>query len=468
MPNSFAYLMLVIWPGVSLLLWKRLDPGRALIWTVLGGYLCMPMLTSINLPVLPDLDKVTIPNLAAWVGARFVRGDKIDWLPESRLGRVLLFLFILAPVGTVLTNGDVAFQPGVMLPGHSMTDMVAMVIGKMIDMIPFLLARHYLGSPEGNRMVMAALVTAGLIYSGPIIVEAVLSPQLHRWVYGFHQHDFFQTIRQGGYRPMVFLEHGLWVAFLTLMAMLSALVILKAAPPHDRPKAVWVFLYLAAMLILCKSAGVLVYALFACPLILFAGWRTQVIVSAGLALVVVLYPVLREAHLVPVDQIIDFASGYSTERAGSLKFRLDNEELLLQHAQQRPWFGWGGYDRSQLHNPYTGRVSTISDGGWIIALGRQGWAGFVAFFGLAILPLVSLGRRALGGGPVELNRYAAGLAVILALSLVDLLPNATHVPFTWLVTGALLGEAERLAREQRGAAAKGRAGQVARPKRTVI
>ncbi|MCL4676893.1 MAG: hypothetical protein KJZ59_13005 [Pararhodobacter sp.] len=36
------------------------------------------------------------------------------------------------------------------------------------------------------------------------------------------------------------------------------------------------------------------------------------------------------------------------------------------------------------------------------------------------------------------------LALILAVNLVDLLPNATLIPMTWLIAGALLGYAETL------------------------
>ena len=31
------------------------------------------------------------------------------------------------------------------------------------------------------------------------VIELRFSPQLHNWVYGYHQHDFVQTIRDGGY-----------------------------------------------------------------------------------------------------------------------------------------------------------------------------------------------------------------------------------------------------------------------------
>ena len=87
-------------------MWKRLDPARALIWTILGGYLIMPPMTAINLPIVPDLDKVSIPNLTALICATWLLKDKITILPSAPVGKALILLFILAPFATVLTNGD--------------------------------------------------------------------------------------------------------------------------------------------------------------------------------------------------------------------------------------------------------------------------------------------------------------------------------------------------------------------------
>jgi hypothetical protein len=62
------------------------------------------------------------------------------------------------------------------------------------------------------------------------------------------------------------------------------------------------------------------------------------------------------------------------------------------------------------------------------------------------------------------------LSLILAANMVDLLPNATHIPFTWLMAGALLGEAERLAALRLGVSrtAERTLQHFGRPKRTVI
>ncbi len=438
--------MLFVWPMVCWQLWRKLDPARALIWTVLGGYLIMPPLTVINFPIIPDLDKTTIPNLIAWYCALYIARDKISFLPEGRIGKALILMYILSPFATVLTNTDALYFGAGSVQGMKIYDSAAAVANQFIALLPFFLARRYLGTPEGMRAVIEALVLAGLWYSVPMLIEARFSPQMNVWVYGFFQHDFFQTIRQGGYRPVVFLPHGLWVAFFALMCLLAALVCLRDAATEQRTKAMVAALYLAFMLFVCKSAGVTVYALCLAPLLLLASWRVQVMVAGMVTLVVISYPILRGLHLVPLQQIVDFANGFSADRAGSLQFRIDNEEELLARAQEKAWFGWGGYGRAFLHDPITGQMTTIADGAWIIVMGTYGWLGFIAEFGLTGLPLLIMGRAALSRHGLPFSRYTAGLALILAANMVDLLPNATHIPFTWLMAGGLLGEAERMRR----------------------
>ena len=107
-------------------------------------------------------------------------------------------------------------------------------------------------------------------------------------------------------------------------------------------------------------------------------------------------------------------------------------------------FGWGGFNRNFTHDPVTGETLNIADGAWIILLGIYGWIGYLADFGLTALPLWLLGREALIGRRSDLSPLTAGMALILAASMLDFLPNATQVPLTWLLVGALLGEAERL------------------------
>jgi hypothetical protein len=448
-PNPFAFLMLFVWPLVSWQFWRRMEPGRALIWTVLGGYLIMPPLTAFNLPILPDLDKTTIPNLVALYCALYLVDAKLEILPKFWLGKALILLYIASPLATVLANPDPLIFVLNTVAGMKLTETVSAVLTQVFALIPFFLARQYLASEEGAKTILLALITAGLIYSVPMLIESRLSPQLNVWVYGFFQHDFFQTIRQGGYRPVVFLPHGLWVAFFALMAFMAAVIRFPAVPAEHRPKAALLAAYLLFMLFICKSVGPMVYAVLLTPLVWFAPYRIQVLVAALLAAIVVSYPILRSAHLVPLEQIVEFARSYSADRAESLQFRIDNEELLLARAFERPLFGWGGFGRAFLHDPMTGEITTIADGAWVILLGNSGWLGYIGSFGLTALPLLALGREALARNAADVGRCTAGLGLILAANMVDLLPNATDIPFTWLMAGALLGRAEQMQAERR-------------------
>ncbi len=463
-PNILAYVMLLAWPFVTWQLYRRLDPARALIWTILAGYLLLPPLTRFDFPVIPDLDKDTLPALMAMFCALVLLKDRVGILPDSRIGKVLILLFVLSPFVTVLANGDpIPFSNGTEIPGMRIYDSVAAVANHAIYALPLFLGRRYLATPKAAKALVLALVAAGLAYSLPMLIESRLSPQMNVWIYGFFQHDFFQTIRAGGYRPVVFLPHGLWVALFTLTCLAAAAVLLREGPAERRPWQLAVFLYLAVMLLVCKSVGVVVYAMVLLPFILLAPRRWQVLAAAMMAVVVMTYPILRGAHLVPLDAILDLARSFSAERAWSLEFRIQNEELLLLRAEERPWFGWGGYARNFIHDPLTGEMTTIADGAWIIQIGIYGWMGYVAEFGLLCLPLWLLGREALAQPSNAFPAPVAALALIFAFNMVDLLPNGTLVPLTWLIAGCLLGHAEALR-----AARKARQATSVRAMRTVI
>jgi hypothetical protein len=460
-PNAVALLALLSWPLVTLVLWQRLDPARALIWTILGAYLILPPSQAvIALPGLPDLDKNSISNLTALACAVFLLKDRVSYLPESWLGRFLVVLYVFSPFATVLTNDDPVAGPGLWLPGMTLYDSLSVVVGQAITITPYFLARRYLASPEAARAILVALVAGGLAYVPPMLIEARLSPQINTWVYGFFAHDFTQAVRFGGYRPMVFLPHGLWLALFVLMSFLSALTLARLTPAGDRAKWVGFALILAIALVLARSVGPMFYAVALTPMILLAGPRTQVLVAGVLAAVVITYPLLRGLHLVPIDTVMALAHGISAERAQSFEFRVMNEEALLAHGAARPLFGWGGYGRNLLHDPVTGRALSVSDGMWIIRLGMNGWLGYIAEFGLLTMPLLLLAFGALRQIP---GRTVAAVALIYAANLVDLLPNATLVPLTWLIGGALLGQAEALRREGRQVDAVG-----VTPVRTVI
>jgi hypothetical protein len=374
-------------------------------------------------------------------------GRGVVSLPKSNIARLLILLFVVVPVGTVVTNAEPMLFARGGIPGLSIHDSFSSILSQVVTILPFLLARNLLATERAQREIFVALVAAGLAYSIPMLIEVRLSPQLNVWIYGFFQHGFDQMMRYGGYRPIVFLEHGLWVAFFALMTFAAALALARLAPPEKRMRSIFVAIYLGVVLVLCKSASPLIYACLLVPLLLYARGSTQIRVAAALATIVVAYPLLRSMNLIPLDAILSFARSIDVERASSLQFRLENEEMLLAHARDKALFGWGAWGRSFVYDYATGHRITTVDGRWIIVIGINGGLGYLGEFGLLALPVLMLVRRASRLAKTELSPYAGPLSLIFAANLVDLLPNATLIPFTWLIGGALLGYAEALKSE---------------------
>ncbi len=446
MPNALAYLMLLIWPLIAAGLFLRLSVERAVIWSILGAYLVLPPIANFDFPLVPPLDKVSIPNLLAYLCPVVLLGLRVGFLPASPVARVLMAMFVLCPIPTMMTNTDPIFYAVGGLPGLAVNDAISTLISQVITLLPFVLARRFLATEAAQQEIARALLIAGLAYSIPMLIEIRMSPQINVWVYGFFQHDFIQMMRQGGYRPIVFLPHGLWVAFFAFMATIAAIALWRHGPAARRGAYLIGAGYLWLMLFLCKSAAALIYSVALGPVVALAGARLQIRIAVALALVALLFPFLRGADLVPAKAMVAMASSFSEDRADSLAFRFGNEDKLLTLARQRPWFGWGGWGRSRVHDPVTGEDISTTDGRWIILIGAYGWFGYVAEFGLLAWPILLVARRAGRRGIAEISPWLGPLVLILGANMIDMLPNATLIPFTWLLAGAILGHAEALAR----------------------
>lgn len=438
MPNILAYVALISWPVAAYALFRVLPLERALIWSILGAYLLLPPVANFDYPLIPPLDKTSIPNLAAFVivVALLRRGATV--FSGSLLTRTLILLFVASPIATTLLNRDPLQVGPVVLPGVPVSDALATFIKQSIILLPLFLARRHLATAAAQREILLAIALGGLAYSLPMLLEIRLSPQLNVWIYGFFPHAFDQQIRMGGFRPVVFLSHGLYVAFFALTAVIAAFGLWRA----EKGPFLIAGGYLTGVLVLCKTLGAIVYAALAVPAALLAGRRMQFTIAAGMAAAVLAYPILRGSGLIPIEAILEQAATVEQDRADSLAFRLRNEGEVLDHAQERPFFGWGAFERNMARDPETGQTSTVFDGRWIIVISQYGWVGYLAEFGLLALPLFLLLLRSWRIPLGELSPYAGPLALILAFNMFDLLPNSPLTPMTWLLAGALLGHAE--------------------------
>ena len=183
------------------------------------------------------------------------------------------------------------------------------------------------------------------------------------------------------------------------------------------------------------------------PLVRLAKPRLQLRIAMILVTFAVAYPLLRTADLVPTNYIVDAARLINEERADSLQFRFDHEKAALGAGIPTHPVRLGTIGRSRIFDEWGNDIS-VTDGRWIITLGQFGIFGFLAEFGLLALPVFRAASALRFAESERDSIFLAALALIIAINMIDLLPNASLSPWTWLLAGALLGRAEAL----RGAA----------------
>jgi hypothetical protein len=415
-------------------------PLQATLVVVLGGEMFLPVGPGYHIPLVPFLAKHNLPYLCVLVGCLLRRPALVTKLPKEKWFLALSVLALVGGALTGLTNGDALIfgaAGDVVIPAMTFKD--GMFIG-ISEFIPSCLA-FYLGyslfrSAKDVEKLLRGLGIAGLVYCPFAIVEMRMSPQFHYWVYRYGLGAWEQTMRWGGYRPQVFMAHGLALARFFMTTTLALFVLAKPRRKLLGLPTGLLAWYNAVVLVLCRSTGAVVLALVGVLFILFARPKRQLLLAAVLAVVTITYPLLRASGIFPVSEVLDAAGALQEDRRGSLSFRMVNEDMLLTHARERIFFGWGTYGRNRVLDAM-GRDISTTDGYWIIVLGLAGIAGFLVAFGTLLWPVALARWRSRKHGDERDHVSLAGLALILALVTSDLIPNGLWSFYPYLLAGAL-------------------------------
>ncbi|SEA13975.1 hypothetical protein [Microbulbifer marinus] len=446
MPNTFAYLTLICWPVLALLIYRvrNLSTLAATFWVVVGGYLILPVKAQIDLPMLPSLNQITIPAISAAVCCVFVRRVPIKLIPDRGIVRWLYICLLLAPLLSVLANPLPMFDGAQEKPGLSLYDALADTMATYLKTLPLLLGLSLVKSTEDIAKLLKLMVYAVILYSPLILLEIRISPQLHTWIYGFFPHQFSQQIRFDGFRPVVFLGHGLLVAIFVAVSLCATAILWRHKYRLSNLPLGFFILYLAAILILCKAVGAWILGLGALICIVTLSPRLQAWVCVLVTLFVLAYPLLAINGLIPYKNLTDFASIFGQDRSQSVAFRFMHEAALLEHAAKKIEFGWGIWGRHQLNG-------SVSDGYLIQILGVYGLWGYIANAGL-LLAIILRAAKSIKRLPDPRARGLMGGALsILMLMMVDQIPNTSITPYFWLIFGGVMGAAAQMDRVAAGA-----------------
>ena len=105
------------WPVLSFFMYQTRSVTRATLWTILGAYMLLPVGADIKFKMIPDLDKSTIPNLAALFGCVVLCGRSIRPFKGFGLPEFLIVVLMICPFITCELNGDPIFVGNRFLPG---------------------------------------------------------------------------------------------------------------------------------------------------------------------------------------------------------------------------------------------------------------------------------------------------------------------------------------------------------------
>lgn len=430
------YLVMFGWIPVILYFFTRFSARQAVIIGFIVAWLFLPQ-KEFPLPSLPDYTKISATCYGVLLATiiydfnRF-RSFKFSWVDLPMLSWCWCSL------------------PSSVSNGLGIYDGLSMVLVQTVTWgIPYFLGRIYLNSLTGLNQLATGIFLGGIVYFPLCLFEIRMSPQLHRLVYGFSPFAFEQTIRYGGYRPSVFMQHGLEVGMWMMAATFIGIYFWQSGVVRQvyGIPITWLLAALLITFILIKSTGAYFLLFLGMGILLFVWQFRSSIVILFLIASILIYlgqNALTETYI--SDQIIASVSGIvPPDRIQSLEFRFNNEEMLTDKAREKIAFGWGGWARNRVYKyDWQGKLVDVSvtDSLWIIAFGQNGLVGLGSVFSAFFLPIIAFIRR------YPANYWfkpqigsAAVITIILLLYMVDSLFNAMINPIFILACGGVAGTA---------------------------
>jgi hypothetical protein len=376
---------------------------------------------------IPDYGKVAAISIALIVGVFVCDFGRVTRL-HFHWSDVPMVIWCLVPMASSLTNG-LGFYNG-----------LSAVLGSVLTWgVPYFIGRLYFGDWEGARSLALAIFIGGLLYVPLCLYEVRMSPQLHTMVYGYHQHVFAQTRRLGGWRPVVFMQHGLAVGMWMTAACMAGVAIWRGKWVRSIA-GVSIPVLLAGLLIttvLCKSFGALLLLAIGLGTVWVCKLFRSVVPLVLLVSLVPAYVVSRVAFDWKAEPVIEILREIHEERADSMEGRIAADAKLTKRALERPFFGWGGWNRFR-----SGSEPVLPDTLWAITLGQKGLIGLTSLFLTLLLPIsLALARIGRMGGGIRIDHQvladATALILIVFLFVCDSLSNAMVNPVFIVAAGGL-------------------------------
>lgn len=432
-----AQLVMIAWIPIVFFLFSKFKAQEAVVISFIVAWLFLPQRAGFTFPGLPDYERMSATVYGILLATIVYDTKRITMFSFSWIDLPMV-IWCICPLFSSVSNNLGVYD------GISESLFQTVSYGG-----PYFLGRLYLNDLAGLRKLAIGMFLTGLIYVPLCLYEIRFSPQLHRIVYGYHGNPAFaQTIRYGGFRPTVFMRHGLSVGMWMMAATLIGIwfwktgVIKHIYGIHIR----WLVGFLLITFVLTKSTAA--YGLLLMGIVfLFLAWQFHTSIAFLLLVLSMMFYLQQNTvgNLNLTDKIITTLDRVvPEERIQSLEYRFDNEEILKEKAKERPIFGWGGWGRNRVYE-YNSKGEwvdiTTSDSLWIIAFGQRGFVGLISVFSALFIPVFSFCLLCFPAKTWSNYKVApaAVLTVIIGLYSLDCLLNNQLNPIFILATGGISG-----------------------------
>jgi len=432
----FAKFMLFFWVPLTIYWFQKKDPREAILLSYIGGVLFLPVF-SIDLPII-NYNKYSAIAIAVLLGEVF-RSEKVRLNNKNLFDKnMILFCFVSTIISSLL-NGFGLYEGLTVAFDNFFTWGVAFIMG-----------RKYFKSEEDLKLLLKYLLAGVLIYVPLCLYELRMSPQLNIKVYGFFQHSWGQHFRYGGYRPIVFMNHGLMVSLWLMAGAVSFFWLWRAKIKKKMFKIHLFFLFIISFgtLYMTKSKGALFLGIIG--ILCWFIYKTKKI-DKFLTLLMIIFPVyffLRIQSMITINDITEILSRFfDQERLDSLIFRLRSEETISNSMGfLQLFFGWHRWSRKLGFDPYTNRAVVV-DSLWIIIYGGRGLLGLSSLFILILSGPISIVKKMKREKNICIESISLSLVIILFAF--DCLSNAMANPIYILCTGALVTYGTMISKEEK-------------------
>lgn len=425
--NVIGDLALYGWLPFVALLFGLLPPRLAVLTACIGGVLFLPMGGYQFASGLPVYDKITLPAFGTLVVAAIFDAKRFTAFRPKLFDVVPVLMVLQALVSSLLV-------------GNGIASLQTLIDESMRWLAPYLLGRLYFSDLRGLRDLAMGIVIGGLIYVPLCAYELRMSPVLHTRVYGFHQHSFMQARRGEGWRPVVFMQHGLMVGFWMSSAALVAVWLWRCGALRSLYQLpIWLLAgVLLVISVMCKSFGATTLMIAGLAALFLARTLRAKWVLLLLFALPLVYQGVRATQTWDGGQLIAVTEAISPARASSLSTRLRAEEQYTVRALQRPLWGWGGWGSYRVDEK--GQNLATVDGLWLYFLGKFGLIGLGLFNALLLLPVLRFIRNyPVRSWSTPVVAPAAAVAMVVLLYMIDNLFNAMINHVYALGVGGLAG-----------------------------